>query len=97
RDYRDNNQQKTMPSRRTSSSADFCSTFYQVASTAFATTGSSAIDTARRSWSSAANFSAWLLQREALPSPRFKRIIVIDMRGSRAALFANVPFVIEVA
>jgi regulator of RNase E activity RraA len=58
--------------------------------------GSSAIDTARRSWSIAGNFSAWLLQRKALPSPRYKRIIVIDTRGSRAALSGNVPFVIEV-
>jgi hypothetical protein len=58
---------------------------------------SSAIDTARRSWSVAANFSAWLLQRKALPSPRYKRIIVIDMSGSRAARCGNVPFVIEAA
>jgi len=47
RDYRDNNQQKTM-TRPRSSSGDSCSTFCLVDSTAFAITGSWAIDTAKR-------------------------------------------------
>jgi hypothetical protein len=57
---------KPCPSRRTSLSGDSCFMFYQVGSIAFATTGSSAIDIARRSWSVAGNFSAWLLQRNFL-------------------------------
>ena len=61
RDYRDNNQQKTMTLSADQFIGRSSCMFYQVGSTAFATTGSSPIPIARRSWSSAVNFSAWLL------------------------------------
>jgi hypothetical protein len=56
----------------------WCSTFYRVGSTVFATTDSSAIDTARRSWSLAANFSAWLLHT--------RNVIVGAVKKSMAAM-----------
>jgi hypothetical protein len=49
-----------------------------VGSTVFATTDSSAIDTARRSWSLAANFSAWLLHT--------RNVIVGAVKKSMAAM-----------
>ena len=59
RDYRDNNQEKTMtPSRQTNSSGGFSCTFYQAGSIAFATTDFLPILIVRRSWGSVANFSA---------------------------------------
>jgi len=95
RDYRDNNQQKTM----TLSAEEFIRRFLlhvlPSGSTAFATTGSSAIATARRSWSIAANFSAWLLRVKVLLSPRRRRTIVIDARDLRVIHCGNAPSAIE--
>src|SRR5271169_6671098 len=72
---------KPCPSRRRSSSGDSSSTFSPVDSTAFAITGSSAIDTAKRSWSIAANSWAWLLPTKVLPNRSPAKTIVIATRN----------------
>ena len=76
------------------SSGDSCSTFCPVDSTAFAITDSWAIDTAKRSYSIAANFWACLQPTQALPNPSHARTIVIDTRSSPVTLCGNARFVI---
>jgi hypothetical protein len=81
-------------SRPRSSSGDSCSTFCPVDSTAFAITGSWAIDTAKRSYSIAVNSWACLQPIQALPNPSHARTIVIDTRSSPVTLCGNARFVI---
>ena len=68
--------------------------FALAASTAFAITASSAIDTARKSWTIAANYWTWLHLTKASPNASHAKTIVIDTRGSPATRCANVQFAI---
>jgi putative transposase len=97
RDYRDSNQQKTMSLTADEFIRRFLlhvlpSGFHRIRYYGFLGNRHR-----KASCSIAASFSAWFLQRKARPSPCYKKIIVIDTRGSRAALLGNGPFVIEVA
>jgi hypothetical protein len=94
RDYRNNNQQKTM----TLSADQFIERFLlHVLPSGFHRIryyGFLANPIAKRSWSSAANFSACPTHEKGLLTPQRWRTTVIDTRDSRAVLCGNAPFAI---